>query len=133
MKGISPKDTFDFVCKEDRDKPPEEQTIFVCSYLTVDQEALIDDKLGVVTDDGYQVSLGSTALLTLHMGLQDIKNLQVDGEPVKLERDRTQKKRCGVHPWKSDCLSKIPKAARTEIAEAIRNGGELSEEERKNL
>lgn len=134
MKGISPKDTFDFICKEDRELPEDEQTVFVCNYLTVDQEAYLDDRLGFVTDDGYQVALGSTALIALHYGLEDIKNLEVDGEPVRLERDRTAKKlKGGIYPWKSSVLSKIPKAARAEVAEAIKAGGEITEEERKNL
>jgi hypothetical protein len=133
MKGISPKDTFDFICLEDRDKKKDEQSVFVCNYLTIDQEADLEDKLGVVTDDGYQVAIGSTALIALHYGLEEIKNLNVNGKPVKLERDRSKKKlKGGIHPWKLSCLSAIPKRARTEIAEAIREGGELSGEERKN-
>jgi hypothetical protein len=133
MKGVSPKDTYEYICREDRSLPKEEQTVFVLNYLDIDQEADIDDKLGCVTDAGYQVSIGSTALLSLHYGLNDVKNLSVDGESMKLVRDESHRKlKGGIRPWKSSCLSAIPKPARTELAEVIRNGGELTEEERKN-
>ena len=133
MKGVSPQDTFEYVCKKDRDLPKEEQTVFVLAYLDLDQEADLDDKLGAVTDAGYQVNIGSTTLLALHYGLREVRNLDVKGAPVVLERDQAKKQlRGGVRPWKHAGLSKIPKSARTELSEVIRAGGELSEDERKN-
>lgn len=133
MKGVSPQDTFEHICKEDQDKPTDEQTIFVCSYLDIDQEADVDNKSGFVTDDGYQVALGTTVLLALHYGLKEVKNLHVEGEAVELKRDQGAKKlKGGIRPWRSVDLSKIPKSARQEIAEAIRGSGELKDEERKN-
>jgi len=133
MKGVSPKDTFDYICKDDRKLPKKDQTVFKLAHLTIEQEADLDDQLGRVTDDGYQVSIGSTALLALHYGLKDVRNLDVDGKEVELKRDeRAKKLKGGVRPWRSDCLSAIPKTARTELSDAIKEGGELTGEERKN-
>jgi len=131
MKGISTKDTYEYICLEDRDLDKKDQTIFVLNYLTIEQEAHIDDKLGCVTDDGYQVSIGSTALLALHYGINEVKNLPVGVKELILARDLSKKKlKGGLRPWHLDGLSCIKKATRTELAEIIRNGGETEDEVR---
>ena len=133
MKGISPKDTFTHVCLQDRELPKEEQTIFTLGYLSVEQEAHVDDSSGCTTNAGYQIQTGTVYLLCLHYGLKSITNLPIDGKEIVLERDETKPKlKGGIYPWKLECLNKIPKSARNEIAQKIRFGGELEEEERKN-
>ena len=136
-QGITPGDTFEYICREDRKLPKEEQTVFVCGYTDADQDADLDDKLGALTDDGYQVAMGSLTMLALHYGLKEVRNIDGKGNDLKLERDETAKKlKGGLKPWKTgpkEGLSLIKKAARNEVAEAIKKGGELTEEELKNL
>jgi len=136
-QGINPGDTFEYVCKEDRELPKNEQSVFVCGFLTVEQDEDIENKLGSLTDDGYQVAMGSISLLALHYGLKSVKNIDGKGNDLVLERDETKKVlKGGVRPWKTktgEGLSLIKKSARQEVAQAIRAGGNLSEEERKNL
>lgn len=136
-QGVNPGDTFEYVCRADRGLKKEEQTVFVCGHLTVEQDEDIENKLGSLTDDGYQVAIGSVSLLALHYGLKSVKNIDGKGTDLVLERDETRKiLKGGVRPWKSETgkgLSMIKKSARREVAQAIRAGGELSEEELKNL
>jgi len=136
-QGITPGDTFEYICREDRDLPQDEQTVFVCGHLTVEQDEDIENRLGALTDDGYQVAMGSISLLALHYGLKSVKNIDGKGADLNLERDETKKLlKGGLRPWKTkqgEGLSLIKKSARNEVAQAIRAGGNLSEEELKNL
>jgi hypothetical protein len=135
MKAVSSKSTYDYVCKCDRELPEAEQTVCEMGYLTLEQEAFLDDKLGFVTDSGYSVNLGSSNLTALHLGLKGMRNFNDEnGEPIVLQRDDTKAKKLpGVgRPWKESQLSKIAKVNRLEMAEVIKNGGEITEEEAKN-
>jgi len=135
MKAVSSKSTFEYVCKCDRELPAAEQTVFELGYLTVEQDAFLDDALGFVTDAGYSVNVGKTNLIALHLGLKSIRNFfDENGEQIILKRDETKKSSLpGVgRPWKESILAKIPKPERLEIADAIKAGGKLDEEERKN-
>lgn len=127
MKAVSTKGTFDYVLEADKELPESEQTICVCSYLTIEQVESLQNR--------SQENFGTTLLSILHMGLKDIKNFFDDkGEPIKMERDQSKKADVpGVgRPWKSSCLEFISEADRIELAGAIRNAQNLSEEEVKN-
>lgn len=136
MKAISPKSTYKYICKEDRDLPPEEQTVFTLRHLSVEQDAFLTDKGGYLTDDGYNMHSGTVGLMCLDMGLVEISNMPAeDGAPAELARDETRSAKTypgNIRPWKRECLDAIPKAARIELVAQIRFGDELEESEEKN-
>jgi len=130
MKLLNPDSTMDFVPLCDRDLPKEEQAVFELSFLTVDEEALITDKLGQVGADGdFKVNLGSQAVTALDLGLAGAR---VEG--LSLKRDETSK----YYPctkkrkWDRKELSKIPPAVRQEVAREIMRQSNITEEEEKN-
>ena len=136
MKAISPNQTFKYIMKSERELPPEEQTVFHCNLLSAEQEALVDDNTGVSTKDGYQLTIGTSNLLALHLGLFKIENMaDADGNPFQLKRDETKAKdtlpKVG-RPWLMSCIDRIPREARDEVAVAIKTGGELEDETVKN-
>lgn len=136
MKAVSPKTTYEYVPKCDRELPPDEQTVAVFSHLTIEQEAYLDDRTGSLdADGGYQITMGSQNLLALHMGLKELRNFHdPDGNLVELQRDQNKKANLPEvgRPWKTSQLSFIEKSVRQEFAEVIRKGGEIEEEDRKN-
>lgn len=135
MKAANPKSNYNYIVEDDRELPKEEQTVFVLSHLTLEQEEYLDNRVGQVNDDGYAVNAGTIPLIRLHLGLVEIQNFfDNNGKPITLERDKTKKSSLpGVgRPWKTSILQKIEKKYREEIAEAIQKGVELSEDELKN-
>jgi len=136
MKAISPKTTFDYVCKCDRDLPKEDQTIWELSHLTAEQEAYLEDRTGALNNDGgYQVSVGSVNLIALHMGLKGVRGFyDENGNKADLVRDERKAKKLpgGLRPWTDKSLSMIHKDERDELADVIRQTGVLDEEELKN-
>jgi len=136
MEFISPKSTFKYILKCDRDKPEEEQTIWHFFNLTADEEAVLSDSLGQVKSGSgdFAVNLGTQGLIALDLGLAEIENGNFNGNPVVLERNiqKSPIKNTKKKPWKRDVLDMIPKEERSELASVAINGGELEEEERKN-
>lgn len=135
MEFISPKSTFKYILKCDRDKSEEQQTIWHFFYLTAEEEALISDKLGQVKEGGdFAINLGTQGMLALDLGLAEIENGFCDNKPVILERDETRKyiPNTKKRPWKRTILDMIPQKERQELANVAINSGELEEEDRKN-
>ena len=137
MKAANPNAEYNYICKADRDLPESEQTTFVLTHLTAEQNYKLDDVSGISGDDGFIITLGTSNLLAIHMGLKAVKNLvdEKSGNEIELKRDETKGKKTlpGVgRPWKMNLIDKIPKDARDEIALVIKNGGELTEAEAKN-
>jgi len=136
MKAISPNGTFNFIDPSERNNKPEDQTTFVCSYLSVEQESLLDDNMGYQGPEGYNLTIGKSNLLALHMGLKEILNFpDENGNPVELKRDETKFSKAlpGVgRPWQMDILDRIPKETRDNVANAIKAGARLDEAETKN-
>ncbi len=135
MKPTNPESTFEYICRADRALPLEEQTIAVLGYLTASQQELLDDSLGFTQDEKFVFTGGKQNTLALHLGLRDLKNFRDEsGNEIRLERDETKKYLPGkVRPIKDEFLDRIPKDVRNEYALAIKQGGELTEAELKNL
>lgn len=134
MKAISPNQTINFIVEDELKLKPEEQTVFVHSYLSAEQSSYIDDNTGYQGDQGYVVTMGKAGLLTLHMCLKEILNFTDEkGKVIKFERDETKRKLPGgIRPIKMEILDLIPKKYRTEIVESIKKSEHLEEEETKN-
>lgn len=134
MKAVSPNQTINFVVEDELKLKPEEQTVFVHSHLSAEQAAYIDDNTGYQGNDGYVVTMGRASLLALHLCLKEILNFTDEkGKVIKLERDKTKGKLPGgIRPIKMEILDLIPKKYRTEIAESIKKGEHLEEDEAKN-
>ena len=136
MKKVSPNQTKEIVCPWEKNLPVEEQTIFVISNLSAEQEAFLDDNLGYQGDVGYVLTLGKANLLALHMGLKEVKNLLGDdGENLTLKRDESKAKNGipGVgRPWEMKGINEIAKRARDYVSTQIKEGAKLDEAEAKN-
>jgi len=135
MKAVNPRSTFEYVLRSERDLPKSEQTIFVCSFLTVEQEAKLEDCSGYQSENGYVLTIGSSNLMALHLGLKEIINMpDADGNTPVLKRDETYRKDYlpGVgRPWKINVLEQIESDARAEIAIAIKRGASITADEAK--
>jgi len=111
--SIDPQESISFVCKEDRDLKPEEQTTFLLCPLTVrDEQALA--KL----DDQYTFGLE-----TLRRGLRGWENfLDSKGQDVPFETNRDGKPT-------DNTIARIPIGIRSQIVTAIVDTAKLTEEE----
>jgi len=111
MKGVRFNTPHDYVCKDDRDLPIGEQTIFKVQYLDSKQQAQIKDALydvsGVGATRSEKFLTGTTALKALEMGLKGWDNFVYadTGEEI---------------PYSVENFSCIPPAQRDEIANHIR-------------
>ena len=134
MRASNPKAEFKVICPEDEGKPQADQTVFWCTHLTTEEEEYLEDHLGSVTDDGFQVNLGSQSTISLSLGLARIENLtNDDNEEIELKRDETKKVLCNKkRPWKYSSLDLIPRAARKYVSTKIIESTKLSEDEQKN-
>jgi len=129
MKPVQAFSEFDFVCTSDLKEPEKDQTIFVLTSLTVEQEAYIDDH--VQGEDGLKY--GTVILDVLNMGLKQVKNFNSGKTQIKFKRDeKGMTYPGGITPWKSEFLSKIPVKDRREISAKIRSLGTIEDEEAKN-
>ena len=135
MKAVSPEVPYPYICDADKDLPTDEQTVFNLTHLTVSEDAYLENHSGQMKRNGeYILHVGDAILLGLHLGLESVDNFtNGSNESIELERDGNAKIIVGKkRPWSEESLSKIPRDARIELYKAIRNGGELVEEEEKN-
>lgn len=124
MKAVNPKLTAEYVPECDRDLHVTEQTRFELTRLTAAEDALIKD-LGP--------NFGEVQLTALHLGLANVRNLTLDGDAVVLQRDSNRAFLIGKkRPWTDECLSKIPREVRDEVAGAILRAKAFAEAETKN-
>jgi len=130
MKPVQAFSEFDYICLADRKEPEKDQTIFVLTNLTVEQEAYIDDN--VQGENGLKY--GTVILDVLNMGLKQVKNFKDGNKEIKFKRDEKGMKYPGeMTPWKSEFLFKIPVKSRREISAKIRSLGIIEDEEAKNF
>lgn len=136
MKAVNPKGKFEYIDEIDDDAPENEKTIFVWCHLTTEQRSVIDDAIGIQTDEGFVVTAGKSNLLAIHMGLLEVKNLcDEEGNPVELKRDQTKSKNSlpGVgRPWSMASLDRIRKDVLDRLAKVIKEADALTEAEAKN-
>ena len=133
MLAIDPQnDTWEYVAECDRQLDDSDQTVWILKNLDPKEEANLEDALGQVNSDGgYKLTIGSQARMALDYGLKEVRNFKdSNGNDVKVER--INKKIGGVYPIDDKFLSRIPKAIRSELANAITRGMKLDEEEQKN-
>lgn len=133
MENGSPFDekTYTLSCDVDKENPRK----VIYSALSVSQDALLDDLQSEVTETGFKLNTGKVNLMALHLGLKKMENFfDREGNQIKLERDQNKANNLpGVgRPWKENALNYIPKYERLCIAERIKAGTDLSEEEAKN-
>jgi len=134
MKAVSPKQDYEYILKAERELPREEQTIFTLSHLSAAQEQFLSDKQGYQTDEGFVFTLGTSNIIALHLGLKKVVNfLNENGGEVEIERDEKKAYLPGkVRPIKLEFFDKLAKDDRDEVANVIKNGGELKDAELKN-
>jgi len=126
MKAATVGEPYWYVVKRERDLPPEQQTRFLCGYLTPSELAFVEDSVygGIET-----VHPGRKLLNALHVGLLGVENM----EGCKLERDETLSRLPGrKYPWTEASLQAIPKPERDELAYEIISRSYLNEADRKN-
>jgi len=123
--ALDPSKPFDYVLREDRDKPNGDphKTVFHLKVLTPSENAAIEDNSAVMDSDGkMRVLNGYATYEALQQGLKGWHNLRdVNGEEVEFPSGNIGK-----------AISYLRPAHRRELAEAITEGNELTEEESKN-
>lgn len=120
----------------DRDLTKGKQSVIVITDLTLEEHALLTDSLGQVRQNGdFAVNLGSQGILAWDLGVAGVDNFQdEDGNAIVLKRDETKRyiSNTKKKPWKRDILGRIPRDVIAEVSNIVLNGGELTEEEKKN-
>lgn len=120
--AVDPNRTFDYVLKEDRDLPPEQQTVFKLKVLSARELARLEDSVSVMDKDGnWQVKVGTKTLEILSCGLRRWDNF----------RDRNGNLITFVGSM-DDNFDRLRPEWRRELADAITEQANLSEDERKN-
>ena len=130
MRAISRSGVKPYILEKERKLKPEDQTVFNLKFLTVAQEVILKDV-------SHAYSEGTSEILRVHFGLDSIENLPCDdGSLLKLERDKEAGQlRDESYRWKTsgkNSLEAISSDDITEISNAIKRIGELSEAELKN-
>lgn len=127
MIARSPKATWKFVLRRERSLPKEQRTTWILKHLSLAEEsALLDNVVrDPVTGIGYRQALGSEHLNSLRRALMGWENFQ--------REDSTQVQFAAgpLGGAKDELLFLITLADREEIANAIENEIETTEEEQK--
>lgn len=124
MKSVNPSSIGEIIPECDKDLNPEDQTVFLFTQLTHEEQALLKDLSGA---PGTQIDVAC------HLGLCGSKNFFTpNGDPVEWKRDPAKRPLTGnKRPWLKT-LDYIPLSVRDELATKIIKGVELSEKEAKN-
>jgi hypothetical protein len=124
MQSINPSAIGEIIPECDKDLKPEDQTVFLFTQLTHEEQALLKDLSGA---PGTQIDVAC------HLGLCGSKNFFTpSGDPVEWKRDPSKRPLIGnKRPWLKT-LDFIPLNVRDELATKILKGVELSEQEVKN-
>jgi len=131
LSAITPSATREYISTTDKDR--KNTTVFILRCLTVEEDAWLEDTFQEYRTEkrntmAYKNNVAQKTLAALHLGLVSVKNF-----PAEMQRDEAAPEVFGgTKPWKSDCLLKIPKYVRAEVAFAILSGSEIGEDERKN-
>lgn len=130
--AIDPMGTKEYVLKREQKKPADNQTRFKLKNLTARERAFIDDNMSQFTADG-RVLLNSnlTAIRALECGLVGWENFKdAKGNQIQFIKEPPKDwdaKKVFTMPW--DYLSRED---RQELADAIKEMGQLTENEIKN-
>lgn len=130
MRPVQIFSEFDYVCLCDRKLPESEQTIFVLTSLTIEQDAYLEDHMeGEIGKAKY----GTVIINALHMGLKGVKNFRNGKKEIKFKRDENGFEFPGkLRPWRSEFLQRIAIPERRELVTKIRALGTIEEAELKN-
>lgn len=131
MKPVQIFSEFEYVCMCDRQLPEAEQTVFILTSLTVEQDAYLDDHME--GDEFGKAAYGTVILNSLHMGLKGVKNFKAGNKELKFKRDEKGAEFPGrIRAWRSEDLQKIALKERREICTKIRGLGDIEVKEAKN-
>lgn len=134
MITLDPNSTREYVLRDDRSLPPEEQSVFLLRPLTLAQQTAIKDAMASVNaSQDIKINAGTQELHALRFGLAGWRNVR-DSKGNQEEAKGTTSKRNGVDFFTLDdtTIEKIPPKYRAELAEEITNGSGLSGDEAKN-
>jgi hypothetical protein len=138
--AIDPLEEFEYVLEEERKEPRDTQTIWKLVTLDIRQRARLEDEQAVGTldsesarVDAVKLNAGNMNYLALRAGLRGVENFpDRNGGVVEFKADKMLNilgKQ--MRPATDDFLSRIPKDAADEIADAIRENLRMSPEEGK--
>lgn len=133
IHALDPVTTYKYILKSQReDTPKEDQIIWHLKTLSARENALVEDYSSQYVAGNLQLNAGTENLVTLNCGLMGVENFsRADGTPVNIERDENSAN--GVYnPIKAESLDSIPEFVRLELAQAIRSGHAMGEQDLKN-
>ena len=129
MEAVNLSD-YDFIMSEDLKLKKEDKTTWILRTLDYEQDAWLENKLA----NGLPES--NAIIFVLSMGLKNVKNFNLNGKPVKIEREKdgdgVEKMPGDVLPFTKKFLSLIPKIGRGELSLWIRYRMTLGADELKN-
>jgi hypothetical protein len=115
MRAADPNATYRHIFDEDKALPPEQQTVFPLSNLTVQERAFLRNLKGAE---------GTIILYALHLGLGAPENFRDQaGNPIVFQRDDKAPVILGnKRPWKEECLGYLLPETQEKLSELILKG-----------
>jgi hypothetical protein len=134
MEIASPFDNFTYVLDQDKNKEPDKQRKLIGRYLSVREQAIIQDIESEIGFEGRKLNTGSCNLMAVHFGLEKMIGFtDRNGKQIELKREEEGSKLLnGKYPLNEIALEYIPPLDFMRFAVKIRNGGNLDEAESKN-
>lgn len=132
--ALDPESTFEYVLRDDRKLPDEQQTVWLLRPMTAREYAEIENRsmrMDSKTNEAI-FSSGTTTLSILKAGLAGVRNLVNDrGEPVPFAT-KVNGRNGNREEVRDEFLDKIHPRHLKELANAITERGQLTEEDREN-
>lgn len=121
--AVDPNRTFDYVLTEDRSLPAEQQTVFKLKVLSARELARLEDSVSVMDKNGnWQVKVGTKVLEILSCGLKGWANFKHQNGNLVIFSGASE-----------DSFDRLRPEWRRELADAITEQANLSEDEIKNF
>lgn len=137
MIALTPRTRHPYVLRRDRALPGDQRTTFMLRSLTVEERAALMDAASAFDQQDHTIRIpaGTQALQTVRAGLVGWQNLKSDvGADVAFATD-PERAVLGSHkvtPPTDTCLERLPFDVVLELANAIREGSQLSDDDAKN-
>ena len=146
-RGQNPSLTSEYILQDDRDAPPEDQSVFLIRCLDAETRSRIQDNaISMEAEDVSELengapggmkmnsNTGRTEMLALLNGLVDIQNYEFPAEQTEdgYQWHELEWPANGSRSEKKEALDKIAPQHRTELANQITEASFMTEGEVKN-
>ena len=132
----SVNETFQYVCHSDRQLPQDQQTTFILRRLPATVGMALDNLHEATQTGQVTLRVGDQRIVTLQAGLAGWTNFNdAQGAPIEFKHEHGVRSVYGItvkNPAKVEMIDYLPEEIGEELARAIVEGNQLSEDDAKN-